>query len=514
MNCELPSGWELSSLDQVTEPATTVDPRKRGQAFNYIDVSAIAAGKIRNGQSLEAERAPSRAKQLVKLGDTLFSGVRVYLKNIALVDDVHDGSIASTAFCVLRPKAALDPRYLFFFVNSQKFIGNLLPLQRGNSPPAVLDSDIKAQPIPIAPLNEQRRIVTRIEDLFVDIEEGEASLRRARQGLDTWRRALLKAAVTGELTRDWREANRPAETGVDLLARICAERESACPNRSRGRRGTAAEPLDISVLRQLPEGWVWARLHELGDVTGGLTKNPDREGFPNKLPYLRVANVQMGRLDLTEVTEIGIRPEEQARLLLKDNDLLIVEGNGSVDQIGRCALWSGEIQPCLHQNHIIKVRFSEPILSSWALRWLLSPYGREAIETVASSTSGLHTLSISKIQNLPIPVPPREEAFIALTVVEEQLAAASDAESHSKKLTGDRIALRRAILKAAFEGRLVPQDPNDEPASVLLDGLRDSSLQKGMRRRPPRVKEDFTHPSLPGLTQQLVDPRVEPAGDE
>jgi type I restriction enzyme S subunit len=192
MNCQLPNGWTLASLDQVTEPATTVDPRKRGQAFNYINVSAIAAGKIGNGQSLEAERAPSRAKQLVKLGDTLFSGVRVYLKNIALVDDAHDGSIASTAFCVLRPRAAVDPRYLYFFVNSQKFIGDLLPLQRGNSPPAVLESDIKAQPIPIAPLNEQRRIVARIDELFAEIDEGEAALERARQGLDTWRRALAQ----------------------------------------------------------------------------------------------------------------------------------------------------------------------------------------------------------------------------------------------------------------------------------------------------------------------------------
>ncbi len=158
---ELPEGWAWASLNEVIAPPVNIDPRKQGRAFSYIDLSAVAAGRIGSAQSLQAEKAPSRARQLVKLDDTLFSGVRVYLKNIALVDEVHDGAIASTAYCVLRPTTAVDPRYLYFFVNWQKFINGLLPLQRGNSPPAVLDSDIKAQPIPIAPLSEQRRIVAR-----------------------------------------------------------------------------------------------------------------------------------------------------------------------------------------------------------------------------------------------------------------------------------------------------------------------------------------------------------------
>src|SRR5437879_4840842 len=114
---ELPDGWVWASLNEVTEPPANVDPRKQSRAFSYIDLSAAAAGRIGGAQSLQAERAPSRAKQLVKLGDTLFSGVRVYLKNIALVDEVHNGAIASTAFCVLRPTTAVDPRYLYSFVN-------------------------------------------------------------------------------------------------------------------------------------------------------------------------------------------------------------------------------------------------------------------------------------------------------------------------------------------------------------------------------------------------------------
>lgn len=284
-------------------------------------MSAIAAGKIRKGQPLEAERAPSRARQLVKLDDTLFSGVRVYLKNIALVDDAHDGAIASTAFCVLRPNAAVDPRYLYFFANSQKFISDLLPLQRGNSPPAVLDSDIKARSIPIAPLNEQWRIVARIDELFAEIDEGEDALQRARQGLDTWRRALLKAAVTGELTRDWREANRPAETGADLLARIQAERQVSA---QRSRRSTGPGTLNANSLQVLPDGWAWATL---GDCISHLTSGSrDWSQYYDQgsAIFIMAQNIRPARYNHSYVKHVAppVGDPETARTRVKKNDLL------------------------------------------------------------------------------------------------------------------------------------------------------------------------------------------------
>jgi type I restriction enzyme S subunit len=177
--------------------------------------------------------------------------------------------------------------------------------------------------------------VARIEELFAEIAEGEAALERARQGLDTWRRALLKAAVTGELTRDWREANRPTETGADLLARIHAERETSNTNRFRRRRATVAGPLDTSTLPELPVGWAWARLGGLGEIVGGVTVDKKRAAAdPVEVPYLRVANVQRGYLDLMEVKTIRVEREVASRLELRPNDVLLNEG-GDRDKIGR-----------------------------------------------------------------------------------------------------------------------------------------------------------------------------------
>ncbi len=286
---DLPSGWVSSALRGVTEQSEKVDPRKGNRAFTYIDLSAITGGRIAQGQTLDPGEAPSRARQLVQRGDTLFSGVRVYLKNIALVDDSHDGAIASTAFCVLRPNPALEEKYLYWFVNWQAFINSLLPLQRGNSPPAVLDSDVKAQQIPLPPRPEQRRIVARIDELFAEIEEGEAALQRARQGLDTWRRALLKAAVTGELTRDWRVANHPAETGADVLARIRAERKSLLPKSRRRPPPATVETLDTS-LGALPDGWVWTTWQEVGVSQNGRAF-PSSEYTTDGIKLLRPGNL-------------------------------------------------------------------------------------------------------------------------------------------------------------------------------------------------------------------------------
>lgn len=150
-----------------------------------------------------------------------------------------------------------------------------------------------------------------------------------------------------------------------------------------------------------------AKLSDIASITGGLTKNSNRNKMKLKLPYLRVANVSYAKIDVSEMLEIGLTEDEKAKTLLSHDDLLFVEGNGSPDQIGRVALWRNEITPCVHQNHLIKARFiSHLIVPCFALYYFMSQEGRKQIRSKAVSTSGLYTLSVSKISNLLIPTPP------------------------------------------------------------------------------------------------------------
>lgn len=214
-----------------------------------------------------------------------------------------------------------------------------------------------------------------------------------------------------------------------------------------------------------------------------MTKNANRQAHELKKPYLRVANVYANRLDLSDVAEIGLTEAEHAKTRLKPDDLLIVEGNGSLDQLGRVALWSGELDDCVHQNHLIRWRSSGP-LSKFVLFWLLSPQGRSDLMNLASTTTGLHTLSISKVSALPIRLPPSQEQAELVRRVEALFAYADRLENRYTAARAQVECLTPALLAKAFRGELVPQDPNDEPASVLLERIRAARTAVG--KKPPR----------------------------
>lgn len=329
-------------------------------------------------------------------------------------------------------------------------------LDQSTAIPSLSRDSYNQLPVPLPPVETQRRIIARIEELFAELDDGEAALARAWDDLKTYRKSLLKAAVTGELTADWREANPMQETGEQRLQRIVGETKASgsYEPKNRGKSLTMEGP-SSDELSDLPETWTWASIGLLGVVSGGVTKNAKRSDAPIFMPYLRVANVYADRLDLRQIEKIGIEPSELPRVALQPNDLLIVEGNGSIDQIGRCAIWDGSIEPCVHQNHLIKVRFEEGYLARWCSLWLRSPLGRREMEQQASSTSGLHTLSISKVSNVRVPIGPEDELRLALSRAEGQIDDGRDCLAALDRHRQDGAALRQAILHSAFRGELI-----------------------------------------------------------
>ena len=151
--------------------------------------------------------------------------------------------------------------------------------------------------------------------------------------------------------------------------------------------------------------------------------------------------------------------------------------------IGRAATWHGEIEPCVHQNHLIRVRPSAALLPAYLELYWNSPDASRRVQAVASSTSGLHTLSTGKLKVLPVAIPPIEEQHRIVTEVERQRSFIEACERTVDVGLARASALRRSVLKAAFKGQLGPQDPSDEPASVLLDRIR--AARASLSGRPP-----------------------------
>jgi type I restriction enzyme S subunit len=478
---DLPVGWAKARLEDIVSSngvfsdGDWIESKDQDQNGSVRLVQLADIGEMRfldkSQRYMDAERAEAMGCMYLCKGDLLISRLGDPLGKACLYPGNDPRAVTAVDVCVLRPcHEGVEPRLFGFFLNSSVLRREIDAQSSGTTRKRITGKKLKSLPVRVPPTNEQRRIVDKIESLFAQLDHGEASLRDVQKLLARYRQSVLKAAVTGQLTADWRAENADRlESGHDLLERILQARRENW--QGRGKYKEPAAP-DIRDLLELPEGWVWASVGQLAEVIGGLTKNSKRSTLPLKKPMLRVANVYQNRLELEDVHDTGVSEGELSRVTLQDSDILVVEGNGSKGQIGRMAVWRDEIPGAVHQNHLIKVRMIEKLLSQYSMWWFQSLYGRQNIEKVASSTSGLYTLSISKIESLVIPLPSLHEVEQITEAIDEAFSKIGQLEEWCQTELTRSSALRQSILKDAFAGKLVPQDPNDEPASQLLARIR------------------------------------------
>lgn len=200
-----------------------------------------------------------------------------------------------------------------------------------------------------------------------------------------------------------------------------------------------------------PKRWRVSLLGDASDVQGGLQISSARKPYPTEVPYLRVANVHRGSLDLTEIKTLRATDAEILRTALMQGDLLVVEGHGNPDEIGRAALWDGSIARCVHQNHIIRVRLDgAKLLPGYACEYLNSPGGRRHLLRAGKTTSGLNTISVSEVRAAPVAVPPLslQQEFVRRVSGVEKLRVA-----HRASLA-EMDALFASLQHRAFRGEL------------------------------------------------------------
>ncbi|EOK5694072.1 restriction endonuclease subunit S [Escherichia coli] len=220
-------------------------------------------------------------------------------------------------------------------------------------------------------------------------------------------------------------------------------------------------------------------ISQIAQVIGGLTKNSKRNNFELQVPYLRVANVYENELRLEDISEIGVQQKELDRVSLEYEDLLIVEGNGSLDQIGRAALWRDEIKECVHQNHLIKVRANREIISPrFLLFYLMSAQGKAEIINRATSGAGLYTLSISKISSIMVPLYSLYEQAEIVRRVEQLFAYADTIEKQVNNALARVNNLTQSILAKAFRGELTAQWRAENPDLISGENSAAALLEK------------------------------------
>jgi type I restriction enzyme S subunit len=431
----LPLGWAEATIRDVTARVPTIDPKAAPDTkFTYVDISSVdnQTNRVISPKSLSGRDAPSRARQLLRSGDTVFSTVRTYLRNIGFIDNSLAGSIGSTGLCVLRPAPGVHPRFLYYYSLTNSFVDSLSAQMRGTSYPAVVDGQVRSMPIPIPPTAEQERIVAALEEQLTRLDAGATALDRVRGHVKIMRGAILNAAMSGRLVgrlTNW--AERPLGP---LLADIHAGKSFKCDERP-------ARADEWGVVKVSAMTW------------GEFRENENKTVLPERA------------ID--------------ARLEIRPGDVLVSRSN-TLEYVGAVVRVKSCRPKLLLSDKSLRVVPTSELTPEWLVISLRSAPARRYIEAVATGTSdSMRNISQPKLRALSIPLPPVDDQLRIAAEVDRLMSALNTLEA-TLTVTGMREATcRRSVLSAAFSGTLVPQDPDDEPASQLLQSIEaDRALQE------------------------------------
>lgn len=391
----LPRDWHWAEWKSVARVASNLVHPADHSTLPHVAPNHIESG---TGKLLPyntvAEDQVISAKHLFAPGQILYSKIRPYLAKAVVVD------FAGLCSADMYPVATdLDARYLKWWMLSPDFTRFAAGEQARTVLPKINTRALGRLPVPVAPPAEQRRIVALLEDHLSRLDAAAAYLKASQRRLIAMERAALAICRDGDL--------RP--------------------------------------------------LVDVTEIQGGIQKQPKRVPRDNAYPFLRVANVTARGLELDDIHQIELFDGELDRLELQAGDLLVVEGNGSASQIGRAALWDGSISNCVHQNHLIRVRPMDGLLPEYLEVVWNAPANRARLTEVASSSSGLYTLSVSKLKQLSVPVPNIErqrelvDEVLAVTDIGARLGTSVATAAKRKN------AFRRSLLAAAFSGQLTDE---------------------------------------------------------
>lgn len=478
----LPKGWVWTRLGVFAE----INPKfSKENSLIDLEVSFVPMKCV---EEMTGRIDLSHVKKLSEVmrgytfftnGDLILAKITPCMENgkFAIAENLKNGiGFGSTEFHVLRLPKQFPRKFFFYFLLQLEIRRNARRQMTGSAGQLrVPVSYFQELSCPLPPLPEQHRIVAKIEELFTKLDAGVAALKRVKAQLQRYRQSVLKDAFSGKLTQAWREAHQhELEPAAALLERIKAERKKNAKGKYK-----EPPPVDASNLPELPEGWVWANAANIGEVETGTTPSKSKaEYYGYDYSFYKPTDLNAGyytRESEDGLTSLGI---QEARLLPAKSILVTCIGA----TIGKTGLIRKEGASNQQINAII---VDKNILPEFIYFICISPQFQKSITENASATT-LPILNKRKFEILPLPLSPVAEQKKVIEEIERRFSIAEEVEKVIDHSLKQAERLRQSILQRAFAGKLVPQDPNDEPAEKLLERIQ---AEKQKREGEAKIKK-------------------------
>ena len=417
---DIPENWAWCRGHEILNPMESQKPL--GEKFGYLDIASIdnKNNKISEVKFIATSDAPSRASRKVKFGDTLFSMVRPYLRNIAFVEKEYSKCIASTGFYICSPNETLYSKFLFYLMLSEYVVEGVNKYMKGDNSPSINNENITNFLYPLPPLSEQRRIVEKIEELLALVDDLETNKTDLQSYIKQAKSKVLEMAVRGELVPQNPE-NEPASV---LLEHIKKEQK---PSKSKGKTTEHNTHYEEELPFDIPENWVWCRLGEVcekietGNSINAKIKETKYKNLEEGFPYIGTKDISENHY-IKYDNGIKIPFLEKFKIAKKNSVLLCIEGGSAGRKIG---ITNRDV--CFG-NKLAKF-YSHNISNSYILFFLMSEQFKSQFKESVSGLIG--GVSVNKLGQFVLPLPPLAEQkrivekigeiFSALEFIEEML---------------------------------------------------------------------------------------------
>jgi type I restriction enzyme S subunit len=460
--------WDRQPLGSICEIVSgiTKDSKKQGDDYREVPYLRVANVQRLRLDLLEVKTIPARESAIatyrLEPGDILLNEGgdrdklgRGWIWQGQISECIHQNHVFRAR---IREGMAI-PKWIAYYANTNEARAYFLATGKQTTNLASISKkNLSALPVPLPPVEVQQAIVAEIDTQLSLVDETVATLQAIQAKLKQARASILKAAVEGRLVETEAELARLSGVSIEdaevLLARCLEAKKKSFEDKAAGKKTTKrwkSPPAPTSPLAfLLPEGWSLASMEQIADVSGGLAKD-SKLSDGETLPYLRVANVQRGRLDLAEVKTIICPSERIESLLLQKGDILLNEG-GDRDKLGRGWVWNNQIERCIHQNHVFKARLACQDIKPEFISHYANTEGERYFQREGKQTTNLASISLSKVRSLPIALPPADEQVRILAEVERRFSVLDQVEATVNASLRRCGQLRQAVLKRAFGG--------------------------------------------------------------